>query len=132
VEDDFVVVSNMLLGTVLAVVDLITTPNSVIDSMKLLCLGEPHALQRMPVRLVSVEIEAFLAQVILAVSAMINNIIGLSPLYVLLFSPSAASVVGSTFAVDPRSMAAGSFFEFSQCLPLERMSVELKDKLIRS
>ena len=129
-EDDFVVVTNMLLGAVLAVVDLVATPNSVIDSMNLLCLGEPHALQRMPVRLVSVEIEASLAQVILTVSAMINNIIWISPLDVLLLSPSTASVVGSAFAIDPRSMAAGSFFELSQSLPFERMSVELKDKLV--
>ena len=100
-EDDFVVVTNMLLGAVLAVVDLVTTPNSVIESVNLLCLGESHALQWMPVRLVSVEIETSLAQVILTVSAMINNIIWISPLNVLLFLPSAASVVGSAFAIDP-------------------------------
>jgi hypothetical protein len=113
VEDDFVIVTNMLLGAVLAVVDLVTTPNSVIDPMNLLCLGEPHALQMMAVRLVSVEIEAFLAQVILTVSAVINNIIGVSPLDVLLFTPSAASVVSRAFAIGSGSMAAGGLFELS-------------------
>ena len=112
-EDNFVIITNMLFGAVLAVVDLVTTPNSVIDSVYLLCLGEPHALQMMPVRLVSVEIEASLAQVIFTVSAMINNIIGVSPLDVLLFPPSAASVVSRAFAIGARSMAAGGLFEFS-------------------
>ena len=112
-EDDFVIITNMLFGAVFAVVDLVTTPNSVIDSVDLLCLGEPHALQMMPVRLVSVEIEASLAQVIFTVSAMINNIIGVSPLDVLLFPPSAASIVSRAFAIGARSMAAGGLFELS-------------------
>jgi len=113
VEDNFVVVTNMLLGAVLAIVDLVTTPNSVIDSVDLLRLGEPHTLQMMAVRFVSVEIEASLAQVILTVSAVIHNIIGVSPLDVLLFPPSAASVVSRAFAIGTRSMAAGGLFELS-------------------
>jgi hypothetical protein len=113
VEDDFIIITNMLLGAVFAIVDLVTTPNSVINSVDLLCLGEPHALQMMPVRLVSVEIEASLAQVIFTVSAMINNIIGVSPLDVLLFPPSAASIVSRAFAIGARSMAAGGLFELS-------------------
>ena len=112
-EDDFVIITNMLFGAVLAVVDLVTTPNSVIDSVYLLCLGEPHALQMMAVRLVSVEIKASLAQVIFTVSAVIHNIIGVSPLDVLLFPPSAASIVSRAFAIGARSMAAGGLFEFS-------------------
>ena len=112
-EDDFVIVTNMLFGAVFAVVDLVATPNSVIDSVDLLCLGEPHTLQMMAVRFVSVEIEASLAQVILTVSAVIHNIIGVSPLDVLLFPPSAASVVTRAFAIGTRSMAAGGLFELS-------------------
>jgi hypothetical protein len=113
VEDNFVVITNMLLGAVFAIVYLVTTPNSVIDSVDLFRLGEPHALQMMAVRLVSVEIEASLAQVILTVSAVIHNIIRVSPLDVLLFTPSAASVVSRAFAIGTRSMAAGGLFEFS-------------------
>ena len=112
-KDKFVIVRNMFLGAVLAIVDLVTTPNSVINSVDLLRLSEPHALQMMPVRLVSVEIEASLAQVILTVSAVIHNIIGVSPLDVLLFPPSAASVVSRAFAIGTRSMAAGGLFELS-------------------
>ena len=63
-------------------------------------------------RVVTVEIVAFLAQVILTVSTMIKGIVGVSAFNILIFAPGAAAIESRAFAVNC-AVASARFSEFS-------------------
>ena len=108
-KHDLIIVRYVFFCAVLAVIDLVAAPYSVIDPMYLLSLPELHFLKCMPVRDIPIEIIALFAQVIFTFSTVKDSIVGVSPLNASIFAPGAATIEATPTAIHC-AVAAERFF----------------------
>jgi hypothetical protein len=91
-KDYLVIMSDLLFRTVLSIINLVANPYVVIDSVHLMNLLESKALEEVTVSMIPIKLVAPFAEIVLAVSAVIEDISWIASFKSFLLAPGAAAI----------------------------------------